>query len=1112
MMRITLLIVVVGMLMTPSEGAGPVCSATYADDAPYIQCFNGANATCADTSVPSPVCSCEGGWQGVQCTQCIDDSTCEGLGLKGTTCTNGFNWVASPPGFDSAESAPITRGAALDCVLTDPFSVDQLGGGFVSFVCDADQGECELDVFDRLDDGAIPHIFHCDFSSCSQSYAQRNTLTECQRSSCTCSGDCTDSLAAILRNLQSRAFVDCDRGTGECFISQNELALFIRASCQARTCTTFQSVGEEETPGLTVAITLIVLYLVLIVLLGACFYVCRSFRRNTNRTSSIGMSPSRAMSLIMAPAKGPADALLPSANGERHYLPVALSSVGFSIHGVRILSSVTALFPPGGVHAIMGKSGAGKTTLLDVISGRKSEGIVSGTVTFGGQTEKMLGSSVLRSVMAYVPQVDALPPHLTVREVLVETAMLKLPPSTPVADIAARVSALVELFGLTSVESSVIGSLDGAGARGLSGGQIRRVSIAAALITAPPVLMLDEPTSGLDAGSALTLMTVLARYAEETSTVIILSIHQPRSAIFLQLDSVLLLVRGSRVFHGPPSALEQVLADVNLPVPPTYNPADYVLDVITAHDTEASNGSWAMADAHQPGLAQTRLGTTDELIQAFQACDSHSGAVSGMHQASDMLRDIDVSGGQAMSRRKAVAEEAQSEVEHQSAVKQATVMQQSIISRIVSKQRGVEDQAEEQEEQEEEEEGGAGADAGDEIRTSDVTYTYSYSYSEDGDDGDDDLRPMQREESPRRRKGARSSVGATRGAGARGVGGAGARFRGGEVEADADADADAVPMTTLVGGGGDGAALLAGSPGLEGEGVESRSWKSRASHWAARMYRQVFVLLHRGTMGVIRNPVLLRSHTLAALFVGLALGVMYYNVAEDLSGAQDKAGVLFFSVCLFSFGSISVVDSLGSGLPLMTRERAGGSYISSTWLSTHVMMDTLPLRVVPVLLFATVSYFLVGLRLDEASQFYNFLVVLMLVAVTAAAQTSAVTVWASSLSQASLIAVLLLLAQMLFGGLLINTDTMMEGVSWLKYLSFFNYAYEALMANELRDSLLLFNPRGTTPVLLNGNVILETYALDPNNVERNIGILFALWAGFMIITLLGLMYRVKENR
>merc|ERR1711916_416489 len=180
-----------------------------------------------------------------------------------------------------------------------------------------------------------------------------------------------------------------------------------------------------------------------------------------------------------------------------------------------------------------------------------------------------------------------------------------------------------------------------------------------------------------------------------------------------------------------------------------------------------------------------------------------------------------------------------------------------------------------------------------------------------------------------------------------------------------------------------GAALLAGSPGLEGEGVESRSWKSRASHWAARMYRQVFVLLHRGTMGVIRNPVLLRSHTLAALFVGLALGVMYYNVAEDLSGAQDKAGVLFFSVCLFSFGSISVVDSLGSGLPLMTRERAGGSYISSTWLSTHVMMDTLPLRVVPVLL---------------------------LVAVTAAAQTSAVTVWASSLSQASLIAVLLLLA------------------------------------------------------------------------------------------------------
>jgi ABC-type Mn2+/Zn2+ transport system ATPase subunit len=74
--------------------------------------------------------------------------------------------------------------------------------------------------------------------------------------------------------------------------------------------------------------------------------------------------------------------------------------------------------------------------------------------------------------------------------------------------------------------------------RGLSGGERKRLSIAAGILAAPAVLFLDEPTSGLDSFAALSVMGYLQRMARAAEHIIISTIHQPRNAIWQMFDQV----------------------------------------------------------------------------------------------------------------------------------------------------------------------------------------------------------------------------------------------------------------------------------------------------------------------------------------------------------------------------------------------------------------------------------------------------------------------------------------------------------------------------------------------------------------------------------------------
>jgi ATP-binding cassette, subfamily G (WHITE), member 2 len=279
-----------------------------------------------------------------------------------------------------------------------------------------------------------------------------------------------------------------------------------------------------------------------------------------------------------------------------------------------LLHGVTGALLPGQLSALMGPSGSSKTTLLDVLAGRKTVGDISGTLRFAGHPASR---TFLRRYTGYVEQFDTLLANLTVAEMLMYTAELKNPLATPAATKVARVNAVIEQLALAPCRDVRIGS---SLARGISGGQAKRVNIGIALVTSPRVLFLDEPTSGLDSFTANEVMTVVKGLVK-TGITICATIHSPTPYCFNLFDRLMILLRGKVVYagengHAAVEYFERAFpevprfsangrttgkggepADPNSSTTVFHNRAEWIVDVTTKADRDGLGGSFADAYA-----------------------------------------------------------------------------------------------------------------------------------------------------------------------------------------------------------------------------------------------------------------------------------------------------------------------------------------------------------------------------------------------------------------------------------------------------------------------------------------------------------------------------------
>ena len=189
--------------------------------------------------------------------------------------------------------------------------------------------------------------------------------------------------------------------------------------------------------------------------------------------------------------------------------------------------------------ALVGGSGTGKSTLMMALSGY--EPAEQGEVRVNGD-DYYRNFDAYRAILGYVPQDDIIHRMLPVDRALTYAARLKLPSDTRDAEIADRVDRVLAAVEMTAHRDTLV--------EHLSGGQRKRVSIAAELLSDPSLLFLDEPTSGLDPGLEKKMMFTLRRLADSGRTVVLVT-HA--TANITQCDHVVFMSAGRMVYFGPPA-------------------------------------------------------------------------------------------------------------------------------------------------------------------------------------------------------------------------------------------------------------------------------------------------------------------------------------------------------------------------------------------------------------------------------------------------------------------------------------------------------------------------------------------------------------------------------
>ena len=201
-----------------------------------------------------------------------------------------------------------------------------------------------------------------------------------------------------------------------------------------------------------------------------------------------------------------------------------------------LLDRVSFRIEPGEFVCVLGPSGAGKSTLVRSLLGERE--IASGRLLVGGH-DVFREADALRGAIGYVPQRDINPAALTVERALQFASDVRLPAGVSAAQRRSAVDRVISEVGLEKVRLQAIGDL--------SGGEMKRASLAAEMLAAPGLLVLDEATSSLDPATEARIMALLAERARAGMTVIAVTHHLDNVD---EADRLLILGHGEVVWFG----------------------------------------------------------------------------------------------------------------------------------------------------------------------------------------------------------------------------------------------------------------------------------------------------------------------------------------------------------------------------------------------------------------------------------------------------------------------------------------------------------------------------------------------------------------------------------
>jgi daunorubicin resistance ABC transporter ATP-binding subunit len=221
-----------------------------------------------------------------------------------------------------------------------------------------------------------------------------------------------------------------------------------------------------------------------------------------------------------------------------------------SYGSVPVLEGIAFRVRSGSVFALLGPNGAGKTTTVRMLATLlRPDG---GSARVGGHDVVREGAAV-RRLISLTGQFAALDKNLTARENLMLMARLR---GRSVREARRITDGLIERFEIEAFRNRLV--------KQLSGGERRRVDLAAGMIDRPLVLVLDEPTTGLDPRSRQVVWATVRDLVADGVTLLLTTQYLEEADALA--DRVVLIDRGREIAAGTPAQLKAQVGEQRVDV------------------------------------------------------------------------------------------------------------------------------------------------------------------------------------------------------------------------------------------------------------------------------------------------------------------------------------------------------------------------------------------------------------------------------------------------------------------------------------------------------------------------------------------------------------------
>ena len=257
----------------------------------------------------------------------------------------------------------------------------------------------------------------------------------------------------------------------------------------------------------------------------------------TGAFQHLGQVVASALRITQITGQQPEVQFSTTASAVPEQLALRLSDVSFAYEGQAqpALDHINLTIPAGAHVAVLGRTGCGKSTLLQLLT--RAWDPAQGQILFNDTPLVQMSETALRKTVSVVPQRV----HLF-SATLRDNLLLAAPGA---ADEALR--GMLEKVGLHKLlEDEGLNSWLGEGGRQLSGGELRRLAIARALLHNAPLMLLDEPTEGLDATTERQILDLLKKEMQDKTVLMVT--HRLRG--LADFDQIIVMDNGQIIEQG----------------------------------------------------------------------------------------------------------------------------------------------------------------------------------------------------------------------------------------------------------------------------------------------------------------------------------------------------------------------------------------------------------------------------------------------------------------------------------------------------------------------------------------------------------------------------------